>query len=146
MAKYHMKLMQDMRDRPNDWTNIRSCHGVFLTMLENGDIRWKSKRKIADLKQCYIYNHRPSQAPSHTYSASQGQTKSTDAGDAKTDKVTIPCPAYNKGSCPFDSYHGGLHHICAHCLREKAKFHKHPETTCFALVGVPARGVNVNRI
>ncbi len=58
MVHYLRDLMDDYRDRAGDWPVIRGFHGVFLTLLERGSIKWTDTAAIEKLKNKYIHNHK----------------------------------------------------------------------------------------
>ncbi len=146
MRRYYTGLIEDFKDRQNDWQSIRNFHGVFCTKLERREIKWRDVDQIAKLKSTHLKPTVTVAELSHNVPAINVsvppppiQLKASVTDATKQLVPTVACPLYQRGACTFDGYHNGLHHICAYCLRERAKFHKHPEYSCYTLVGVPTK-------
>ncbi len=67
---------------------IRNTEGIFLTMMEQGDMWWDKTAEISKLKNRYIYN-------------ALANEKSTTTSACHDENVT-PCPQYQKGVCPTE--------------------------------------------
>ncbi len=125
MIKYLRELMEDCKDRQEDWTIIRNFHGVVLTLIEKRTISWRSQREIAKMRNRYIYNLKPE--------------RTAPTAPVKSERTETPCQAYNRGDCSRSTSHNGALHICAHCFETKARHHGHPKTACYAVLGNPKR-------
>ncbi len=140
-----------------------------MNQLERGQIKWDSTEEIADMKSRYIYNYRAPQIAQPSYNQPPPVPQvayrqpplppppqflpynapvpviqpSAGSQGNPPDNVhianVIACIPYQRGECAKPEQHNGRFHVCAHCLQEKQKFHRHPEMNCYSLIGVPAK-------
>ncbi|MCP3877744.1 MAG: hypothetical protein GY701_05040 [Sulfitobacter sp.] len=129
MLRYLRELLDDYEDGDGDWHRIRNMHSVFLTKLERRMITWDNDSQIQKLKTRYI----------HAQRQRGGKSAAPPPQLAKAEPLPIPCQYFQKGECRREDGHNGLAHVCAFCLRDKGRVHKHPESACYSIIGVPRR-------
>ncbi len=114
MLRYLGAFMEDVKDRPEEWVNLRSLHAMFLTLMEKKAIKWSSKTAIERLKTRFIYN-RP-----------EGASK---AAQRKTIPL-VACSEWNRGECKIGGSHSGVTHMCARCYKNGNGVKRHQENRC----------------
>ncbi len=127
MFRYYRDLMADAKEPGTPWHVVRSFHAYFLIKLERGEITWKSKKKINDLKLRLLYAKR-------ILVNTEEHTTPNSAPSSQRERPT-PCPAYQTGNCGKPDTHDGMRHICEKCLREKDRSIVHPYIRCWGVTG-----------
>ncbi len=128
MLKYFYGFIEDVKDRPGEWENIRSLHGIVMINMERGSLNWRKRHAIARLR------NRNAQRKGRNSVKQSGQNSAN-----KQDANLVPCSFYQKGQCQREGSHSGLTHMCSKCWRDKGKVYRHPEAACYAVVGAPPR-------
>ncbi len=127
MTRYLKELMLDLKPRQGEWTTIRALHGVIMTMIQRKTLAWSDHEAISKQKVLCMDAVRAEKTTS-----------------ARHEKQQTPCNAFNRGECDRPDSHNGALHVCAHCWEEKGRYHTHPKTACFTLVGNPAKKKGIN--
>ena len=121
-AKFNRAIMWDLlKDIMEDaveypWANVRNFYWVVGNQVENDRMKWEETEKIAKLRVKHSQKHEV--------------VVKKQATQQPNFEKTCFCVPYQKRECPEKNDHGGLRHICAHCVRVKAGTYPHPELDC----------------
>ena len=108
----HLKeLMEDAIQY--GWPSVRNYHGILLHQFELNKITWMDTAEIQKLRRRYVHQPVPFN---------------------RVPKGPLFCLSFQEHKCTqakdHDSSRGFVKHICAYCLKNNGKEHRHAESDC----------------
>ncbi|MCP4263240.1 MAG: hypothetical protein GY774_37885, partial [Planctomycetes bacterium] len=111
-----LHILEDLKDFPEAWVQIRTCHSLTMGKMERGAMSWEDRDEMYKMRQKYVFP----------------------MGAAVIS--TTPCPEYNKGTCSARGDHDQLRHICSYCQQNLPgnPAITHARVSCWKLNGKPS--------
>ena len=102
LLRYLARFLEDVKDKPNDWEELRKLHAMIATLIEKKAIKWSSRTAIDRLKARF-FNSRGDSTVNRESTISDEDRK--------------PCIAWNMDKCGKGGSHTGVVHKCSRCHR-----------------------------